>query len=327
VEAARIYGHEPGTKPFRDVLLPRVHPDDVALVQREIDRASCEKAFDLEHRLLMPDGTIEHVQFFASGETGDDVRIGALMDVSAAKQAQDALSNAQAELAHVARVTALGQFAASIAYEVNQPLTAIATFGAAGLRWLGRQPPVLEEVRSSMESMIRDANRAIEIVQRIRGLSRKTSPQMTRLDVNGVIKEAAALAHHEAFRRRVPMRLQLAEGLPPVRGDRIQLQQVVINLVMNGIQAMAMVGDRARDVFIRTQQSDPSHIVVAVQDVDVGTEPENLDRLFVAFYTTKPDGLGMGLSICRSKGDHPTIGPIPFVIASFEATIRVGTPA
>ena len=303
-EAARIFGNAWDIKPSVELVLQRVHPDDVALVQQEIDRArQGGQEFDVEHRLMMPDGTIKHVHVLAhlvKDESGSDEIVGALMDITATKQAQDALSRAQAELAHVTRVTALGELAASIAHEVNQPLAAIVVDGAAGLRWLDQQPPVLDEARSSMESMISDAKRAGEVIHRIRTLSKKTNPEMTQIDVNDVIEEAAALVRHEVRRYRVTMRLQLAPGLPSIRGDRIQLQQVIINLAINGVQAMAMVADRTRELLIRTHELESDRVLVAVKDVGVGIEPENLNRLFSAFYTTKPGGLGMGLSICRS---------------------------
>jgi C4-dicarboxylate-specific signal transduction histidine kinase len=273
-------------------------------VQREINRArQGEQEFDFEHRLLMPDGTIKYVYVLAhlvKDERGSDEIVGALMDITAAKTAQDALSKAQAELAHVTRVTSLGELAASIAHEVNQPLSAIVTNGAAGLRWLDRESPVLDEVRSSLESIIGDAKRASEVIHKIRSFSKKTNPEMTQLHINDVVDEAVSLIRREALDHRVTMRLELASGLPVVRGDRIQLQQVIFNLAINGVQAMAMVTDRPRVLFIRTQLIEPDLVLVAVEDGGVGIEPENLNRLFSAFYTTKPNGLGMGLSICRS---------------------------
>jgi PAS domain S-box-containing protein len=303
-EAARIYGYEPDTKPSVEFVLQRVHPDDIAIVHREIDRArQGEQKFDFEHRLMMPDGTIKYAHVLAhlvKDEGGSDEIVGALMDVTAAKQAQDALSKAQAELAHVTRVTSLGELAASIAHEVNQPLSAIITNGAAGLRWLGREPPVLDEVRSSMESIIGDAKRASEVIHKIRTFSKKTNPEMSRLCINDLVDEAVSLIRREAFEHRVTMRLELASGLPFVRGDRIQLQQVIFNVAINGVQAMAAVADRPRVLCIRTKLLEPDQVLVAVEDGGDGIEPENLNRLFSAFYTTKPNGLGMGLSICRS---------------------------
>ena len=302
-EAARIYGYESDTKPSVELVLQRVHPDDIAIVQREIDRArQGEQEFDFELRLMMPDGTIKYVYALAHllKDGGSDEIVGALMDITAAKQAQDALGKAQAELAHVTRVTSLGELAASIAHEVNQPLSAIVTNGAAGLRWLDRESPALDEVRSSLESIIGDAKRASEVIHKIRSFSKKTNPEMTQLHINDVVDEAVSLIKREAFDHRVTMRLQLASGLPSVRGDRIQLQQVIFNLAINGVQAMTMVADRPRVLFIRTQLLEPDQVLVAVEDGGVGIEPENLNRLFSAFYTTKPNGLGMGLSICRS---------------------------
>ena len=303
-EAARIYGYESGTEPSLELVLQRVHPDDVASVQHEIERARRgEKEFDFEHRLVMPDGTIKYVHVLAhllKDERGNDEIVGALMDISAAKQAQDALGKAHAELAHVTRVTSLGEMAASIAHEVNQPLSGIVTNGAAGLRWLDREPPALDEVRASLNSIIGDAKRASGVIHRIRTFSKKTNPEMNQLHINDVVDEALSLVQREALRHRVTMRLQLAPELPLVRGDRIQLQQVIFNLAINGVQAMATITNRPRVLFIRTQQLEPDQVSVAVEDGGVGIEPENLKRLFSAFYTTKPDGLGMGLSICRS---------------------------
>jgi C4-dicarboxylate-specific signal transduction histidine kinase len=197
-------------------------------------------------------------------------------------------------------VTSLGELAASIAHEVNQPLSAIVTNGAAGLRWLDRESPALDEARSSLESIIGDAKRASEVIHNIRTFAKKTTPEMNQLKINDVVDEAVSLVRREAFDHRVTMRLELASGLPVVRGDRIQLQQVIFNLAINGVQAMAMVTDRPRVLFIRTQLIEPDQVLVAVEDGGVGIEPENLSRLFSAFYTTKLNGLGMGLSICRS---------------------------
>jgi C4-dicarboxylate-specific signal transduction histidine kinase len=222
------------------------------------------------------------------------------MDVTATREAQEALYTAQAELARVARVTVLGQMGASIAHEVNQPLASIATTAAAGLRWLTREVPEVGEARACMSHIVEEANRASEMIRSVRDLARRADPELIPLDINEVIDEAVALVKPEALRSWVTVQLQLASGLPSVRGDRVQLLQVIINLATNGIQAMATVTDRARVLTIRTEQRESNQVLVAVQDVGIGTEPEELNQLFAAFYTTKPDGMGMGLSICRS---------------------------
>jgi C4-dicarboxylate-specific signal transduction histidine kinase len=251
----------------------------------------------------MPDGVVKHVHVRAhrqAYEAGEEELVGALMDVTAARQAQDALQTAQTELAHVTRVTALGEMSASIAHEVNQPLTAIVTNAEASLRWLSRQVPDLGEALAALRRIGKEAHHASEVIRRIRDFSQKANPEMIQLDINELVDEAVTLVRHEALRHGVAMRLELASGLRPVRGDRIQLQQVIINLVVNGMQAMATVTGRERVLIVRTQRYQSDQVMVAVEDVGVGINPENANRLFSAFYTTKPDGLGMGLSICRS---------------------------
>jgi C4-dicarboxylate-specific signal transduction histidine kinase len=291
-------------KPTIDLILQRVHPDDRERVLREIDRAALgEPNYDYEHRLLMPNGAIKHLTVRTHRvkyEAGEEELVGALMDVTATREAQEALYTAQAELARVARVTVLGQMGASIAHEVNQPLASIATTAAAGLRWLTREVPEVDEARACMSHIVEEANRASEMIRSVRDLARRADPELIPLDINEVIDEAVALVKPEALRSWVTVQLQLASGLPLVRGDRVQLLQVIINLAINGIQAMATVTDRPRVLTIRTEQRESDTVLVAVQDVGIGTEPEDLDRLFAAFYTTKPDGMGMGLSICRS---------------------------
>jgi C4-dicarboxylate-specific signal transduction histidine kinase len=273
-------------------------------VERQLDRAvQGAQDYDCRCRLLMPDGAVKHVHVRAHRqicEGGEEELVGALMDITAARQAQDALQTAQTELAHVTRVTALGEMSASIAHEVNQPLTAIITNAEAGLRWLSRQVPDLEEALAALRKIGNEAHRASEVIRRIRDFSQKTNPEMIQLDINELIDEAVTLVRHEALRHGVAMRLEPESGLPRVCGDRIQLQQVIINLVINGMQAMATVTDRERVLVVRTQRYQSGQVLVAVKDVGVGIKPESANRLFSAFYTTKPDGLGMGLSICRS---------------------------
>jgi C4-dicarboxylate-specific signal transduction histidine kinase len=216
------------------------------------------------------------------------------------QRAQEALQKAQAELAHVSRLMTLGELTASIAHEVNQPLAAVVTNAQACLRWLALATPRPDEARAAVERIVRDANRASDVIQRIRALAKKTDPQMVALDINDVIREAISLEQREMLSQRVSLRTELASALPPVLGDRVQLQQVVINLVMNAVEAMAPVTDRPRDMLIRSQQDDSNEVVVAVRDSGLGIDSENADRLFNAFFTTKPSGMGMGLSISRS---------------------------
>ncbi|MFL9913518.1 trifunctional serine/threonine-protein kinase/ATP-binding protein/sensor histidine kinase [Paraburkholderia sp. RL17-337-BIB-A] len=219
---------------------------------------------------------------------------------TAATVAEEQLQALQVELAHAARVTTLGELSASIAHEVGQPLGAIVTSGEACLRWLGHKQPQPEEVRACVEHMIGEGRRASEIVRRIRTLTMKAIPRKTQLELNDVINDVVALVRREVLNHRVSLRLELGSGLPPLLGDRVQLQQVLINLVINGIQAMADIGDDPRELLIESHRDGDGQVVVAVQDSGPGVDPESADRLFDAFFTTKAEGMGMGLSICRS---------------------------
>jgi PAS domain S-box-containing protein len=223
-----------------------------------------------------------------------------LTDITERRQAEEALRKAQAELAHVTRVLTVGELAASIAHEVNQPLTGVITNGNACLRWLARTPPDLDEAQEAVRRMIRDGNRASEVMARIRTLLRKAEPQKTRLAINDVIGEVIALADSEVHRNRVLLKSELAADPPLVLADRIQLQQVLLNLLLNGMEAMRAVTDRSRELIIRSQAEESDAISVAVQDAGVGIDPQDADRIFTTFFTTKPEGLGMGLAISRS---------------------------
>jgi signal transduction histidine kinase len=194
----------------------------------------------------------------------------------------------------------MGELTASIAHEVNQPLAAVITNGNASLRWLAAPTPNLDEAREAVQRIIRDGHRAADVIQQVRALLRKTGPQKSWLDINDVIQEVLTLAHSEVGRPRVSLRTELAAGLPPVLGDRIQLQQVILNLVMNGMEAMSSVADRPRELLIRSGTHGPQGIFVAVRDSGIGLDAQTLERIFDAFFTTKPEGMGMGLSISRT---------------------------
>jgi C4-dicarboxylate-specific signal transduction histidine kinase len=202
-------------------------------------------------------------------------------------------------LAHAARVATLGEMSASIAHEVNQPLAAIVTNGAAGLRWLDRQQPDLGEVRSAIERMIRDAKRASEVVQRLRALARKAPAERRPIDLNEVVADSIAFLQREIQTRRIVLKSDLQASLAPVVADRIELQQVVINLMVNGMQAMERVSERPRLLVVRTS-NEGGQAVLSVQDAGIGLDSASLTRLFNPFFTTRPAGLGLGLSICRS---------------------------
>jgi PAS domain S-box-containing protein len=221
-------------------------------------------------------------------------------DITERKRAEEALREAQADLAHVARVMTMGELTASIAHEVNQPLAGVVTNGNACLRWLAGEPPNLDEARECLRRIIRDGNRASEVIARIRALVKKSAPDRTRLDLNQAIQEVLTLTGNEARKNRVSLRTELAAGLPSVRGDRVQLQQVILNLVMNGIEATRSVTDGSRELLIISRRQESDKVLVTVQDSGIGLDPQSLDRLFDPFFTTKPEGMGMGLSISRS---------------------------
>jgi PAS domain S-box-containing protein len=217
-----------------------------------------------------------------------------------ADHAEKALRKAQAELAHVTRVTMLGEMTASIAHEINQPLAAVVNAAAACRRWLDGGSPNLDEARCAVDWIINEGNRASEVIRRVRALANKTDIEKVPLDVNDVVREAIALAQRELISHRVSLRMELAPALPMILGDRVQLQQVIINLVMNGIEAMQSVMDRPRELVVGSHQNETHRVRVTVTDSGVGISAENADRLFNAFFTTKSGGMGMGLSICRS---------------------------
>jgi len=216
------------------------------------------------------------------------------------RRAEEAYSKAQAELAHVTRIMTMGELAASIAHEVNQPLSGVVINGNTCVRWLAGDSPNLDEAREAARRVVRDGKRAGDIIDRIRTLATKTGTAKGRLDMNEAVQEVVALARGELRRNSVTVRTELTADLAPVLGDRVQLQQVVLNLVMNGVEAMSVVGGRPRELFIRTQNDEADQVRVTVQDSGMGLDPESMEQIFDAFYTTKSGGMGMGLSISRS---------------------------
>jgi PAS domain S-box-containing protein len=300
-ETFRIFEYEPATLPDVERVLQRTHPEDRALVRRIIDSAFQErKGFEVEYRLLMPAGSVKHLRVVAHLATNGLEIVGAVTDVTESKEAQDALRTSQAELAHISRVMTMGELAASIAHEVTQPLAGIVANGNACIRWLAGACPNLEEARDAAQRIVRDGKRAAEVLARIRALTRKAAPEMERLDLNDTIKEVVALAQGELRKNRVALRTELLDDLPPVFGDRVQLQQLVLNLFMNGIEAMSAVGDRPRELAVTTGNGERDQVLVTVRDSGVGLDPQGREHIFDAFYTTKPRGMGMGLSISQS---------------------------
>jgi C4-dicarboxylate-specific signal transduction histidine kinase len=221
-------------------------------------------------------------------------------EIAEREAAEEGLIRAQSEIARIARITTMGEFVASIAHELNQPLGSIVTSGDACLRWLAARPPDLDEARQAVAAIIRDGTRASSVLVRIRELLSRGERQRERLDINDVIRQVVALSEGELRRNEIALQTEMSEDLLPVVADRVLLQQVVLNLIINAVEAMRVVSDRARVLRIRTQELASANIVVLVQDSGVRLSPEHSDRMFEAFYTTKPEGIGMGLTISRS---------------------------
>jgi PAS domain S-box-containing protein len=287
----------------------RVHPADMEAVLMAWREAKAQEKpyYEVEKRLRGSDGRYRRFLSRAVPVYDEQGKIlqwfGTYTDIEDRRQAEEALHAAQAELAHVSRLTIMGELTASLAHELNQPLAAVVTNGGACLRWLDRGEPNLEEAMSAVRRMIRDADRAADVIAHVRAMLRSSGAEKVWLDVTGVIREVLVLAQPEIQRHGIVMREALAEDLPPVWGDRVQLQQVLLNLIVNGVEAMADVEGRDRALAIRSEHGKVDQgpgVLVSVQDAGVGVAPENLDRLFDAFYSTKSDGLGLGLSISRS---------------------------
>lgn len=303
-EARRIFEFDEPRQPTLQQMISRTHPSDMGdlenLMQGICDRHAC---LETEFRLVMPDGRCKNVRLLAqlTGDcSGDCEYLGALMDVTEAKRAEEALHQAQSQLAHATRVTILGEMAASIAHEVNQPLTAVSSSAEAGLRWLNREEPNFVEVSGSLHRITKEAHRACEVIRRIRALARKSEPQYLSIDLQEMVHEALLLTRREIKRHKVSIDIKPRnEGLW-VHGDRIQLQQVIINLLLNALQALSCIQSSGRRLSILLETA-PSHaVLLRIQDNGPGIPPQNLPKLFHPFFTTKPEGMGMGLSICRS---------------------------
>jgi PAS domain S-box-containing protein len=297
----RIHGFDPEKgPPAWEERLQRVHPEDRAKWQEAIERAIAEKSgYDMEFRILLPGGTVKYIHTVghpvldASGNLVEFA--GSSMDVSASKRAEEA----QLDLAHVNRVTTMGELTASLAHEVNQPIAAAVTDANTCLRWLARDQPDLEEAREAAARVVKDATRAAEIIARVRMVFKKGAGQRELVDVNDLIREMIILLRNEISRRSISVRTELAEALPQIMGDRVQLQQVMMNLIMNSIDAMKDV-DGTRELTINSRSAESEQVTVSVSDTGVGLPTQQAAQIFNAFFTTKAHGTGMGLRISRS---------------------------
>ncbi|HYL13373.1 MAG TPA: PAS domain-containing protein [Terriglobales bacterium] len=300
----RIYQFEIGVPVTLELIRTRVHREDLTLYEKMIEQArNGRNDFEWQYRLVMPDQSIKYLHAVAHATRDQDGQleyIAAVQDVTARRMSEEALGKARSELAKVARVTSLGVLTASIAHEINQPLSGIITNASTCLRMLSADPPNVEGARETARRTIRDGNRASDVITRLRTLYSKKDPQPEWMDLNEAAREVTSLLLSELQRNRVILRQEFAEDLPPVRGDRIQLQQVMLNLLRNASDAMSAVDDRPRELVIRTERDDSARVRLSVKDAGVGFPPQASDKLFEAFYTTKNDGMGIGLSISRS---------------------------
>ena len=305
----RIYGFEPEQgAPAWGLRLQRVHPEDRGRWQEAIDRAVSEKSdYEVEFRILLPGGTVKHIRTVGHpvlNASADLVQfVGSSTDITDRKHAEEALRQAQADLARISRATTMGELTASLAHEVNQPIAAALTDANTCLRWLMRDQPDVEEAREAASRVVRDAVRASDIINRMRSLFKKETLQRELVDVNQVIREMVVLLNGDATRYSISMRTELSENLPGIMGDRVQLQQVLMNLMINGIEAMKDV-DGPRQLVIKSQPAPDTprdeQLMVSINDTGVGLPSQQVDRIFNSFFTTKRDGTGMGLRISRS---------------------------
>src|ERR1700754_1472180 len=300
----RIFEFDPHVRVTLELIGTRVHPEDLTLFRDMVERAS-SSASDIQNeiRLLMPDHSIKYLHGIAHGTRNADGElefIGAVQDVTNRRLSEEALGKARAELAHVARVMSLGALTASIAHEVNQPLSGIITNANTCLRMLAADPPNVDGARETARRTIRDGDRAAEVITRLRALFSKRVIAADRVDFTEGTREVIALGSSDLIRKVTLLRPEFANDLPAVVGDRIQLQQVIVNLLTNATDAMSGVDDRPRLLLIRTGLEGGGQVRLSVQDAGVGFDPQVMDRLFDSFYTTKNDGMGIGLSVSRS---------------------------
>jgi C4-dicarboxylate-specific signal transduction histidine kinase len=306
-ETFRILEHDPASRPTVEVILQRTHPEDRDFVRRTFDHAARDRqAFDFEHRLLMPDGVVKYVRVVGRPSTNDESGnfefVGAVTDITEGKRAEkerERLRQTQADLARINRVTTMGELTASLAHEIKQPISAAVIDAKTCLRWLGRDDPAIAKAREAASRVVKDVKLAVDIISSINLQFKKDALQWQLVDVNELIREMIVLLRSEASRYSISIHVDLSSDLPKVTADRVQLQQVFMNLMLNGIDAMKDTGTRG-ELTIQSQQNENGQLLVSVGDTGPGLQPEQADQIFNAFFTTKPQGTGMGLPISRS---------------------------
>jgi PAS domain S-box-containing protein len=302
-ELYRIFDIAPATKVTVQVVRDLVHPEDLPSFDAGIQRSATGEDFDLVFRIVTASGDTRHVHAVArviEQIAGRPLFIGAMQDVTERRVAEEALNKARAELTQLARVMTLGALTASIAHEVNQPLSGIITNASTCLRMLAADPPNVDGARATAQRTLRDGNRASEVIQRLRTLFTRQQPKTEPVDLNEATREVLALSSSELRGSRVILETDFDESLPAVTGDRVQLQQVILNLILNAGDAMSEIDDRPRNLLVATSREDADWVRLSVRDSGVGIDPKSLAKVFDAFYTTKSHGMGIGLSISRS---------------------------
>jgi signal transduction histidine kinase len=326
-ETFRIFQYDRTTKPTVELILQRVHPEDAVHVKQTIESASMNgKDFEHEYRLVMPDNSVKYVHVVAHALSDKSERIefiGAVKDETERKRAEEALREAQANLARVSRVTTMGELTASLAHEIKQPIAAAVTNAQTCLRWLGRDQPDVAEAREAAARNIKDVTRASDIISSISLLFKKGALQRELVDVNELVREMVVLLRSEANRYSISIRTELADDLPKVMADRVQLQQVFMNLMLNGIDAMKETTGGG-ELTIKSEVGD-AQLLISVSDTGVGLPQEQADQIFRAFFTTKDNGTGMGLPISRSiiesHGGHLWVAGASGCGATFQFTL------
>jgi PAS domain S-box-containing protein len=315
-EAYRFFEFDPGSKVSVERIRRMIHPDDLPAFESVIARGMSGVDVNFAFRIVPPHGAVKHVRGIAhviEQVDGRPMFVGALQDVTESVVAEEALNKARSELAHVARVSTVSALTASIAHEIKQPLSGIITNASACLRMLSADPPNVDGARETVKRTIRDGNRVSDVITRLRALFSRKELTLESLDLSEATREVVALSLSDLQRNRVVLQSQLADDLPPVTGDRVQLQHVILNLLRNASDAMVAIHDRPRQLVIETEREDGERVRLTVRDAGIGVDRESVDKLFDPFYTTKSGGMGIGLAISRSiiESHHGRIWAAP----------------